>query len=113
RSTVLRCIGGFLGLLAIVLLTHPEKLRIDRRELLLVTAFGVFGVAFVQLFSFWAMLRLQIGVSLLIQYLGPLIVAVIAHFIYKEHVRRRLWAAIGLALLGLTLRGGPWGRGSR
>ena len=103
RLTEVRCIGGFLGLLAIVLLTRPETLRIGRRELLLVAAFGVFGVALVQLFYFLAIHRLQIGVSLLIQYLGPLIVAVIAHFVFKEHVRRRLWVAIGLALVGLTL----------
>ncbi len=109
RLTEVRCVGGFLGLLAIVLLTRPETLRIDRRELVLVAAFGVFGVALVQLFYFLAIHRLQIGVSLLIQYLGPLIVAVFAHFVFKEHVRRRLWMAIGLALVGLTLVVDLWG----
>jgi drug/metabolite transporter (DMT)-like permease len=103
RLTEVRCIGGFLGLLAIVLLTRPRTLRIDWRELLLVAGFGVFGVAFVQLFYFLAIHRLQIGVSLLIQYLGPLIVAVFAHFVLHEHVRRRLWVALALALIGLTL----------
>src|SRR5512133_2987707 len=75
RLTEVRCIGGLVGLFAIVLLTRPQTLRIERRELLLIAAFGVFGVAFVQLFYFLAIHRLQIGVSLLIQYLGPLIVA--------------------------------------
>ena len=58
-------------------------------------AFGVFGVALVQLFYFLAIHRLEIGVSLLIQYLGPLLVALFARFVFKEHVRRRLWIALG------------------
>ena len=103
RLTEVRCIGGLVGLFAIVLLTRPQALRIERRELLLVAAFGVFGVAFVQLFYFLAIHRLQIGVSLLIQYLGPLIVALFAHFALRERVRRRLWVALALALAGLTL----------
>ena len=103
RLTEVRCIGGLVGLFAIVLLTRPQALRIERRELLLVAAFGVFGVAFVQLFYFLAIHRLQIGVSLLIQYLGPLIVALFAHFALRERVRRRLWVALALALAGMTL----------
>ena len=103
RLTEVRCVGGFLGLLAIVLLTRPETLRIDRHELLLVAAFGVFGVALVQLFYFLAIHRLQIGVSLLIQYLGPLFVALFAFFVLREHVRGRIWIALGLALVGLSL----------
>lgn len=103
RLTEVRCIGGLVGLFAIVLVTRPQTLRIAPRELLLIAAFGVFGVAFVQLFYFLAIHRLQIGVSLLIQYLGPLIVALFAHFALKERVRRRLWVALALALAGMTL----------
>lgn len=64
--------------------------------------FGICGVALVQLFYFLAIHRLAIGVSPVIQYVGPLLVALWAHFVAKEHVRRRLWAAV-LALGGLTL----------
>ena len=108
RLTEVRSTGALIGLFLIILATHPEALRTNRRELLYLAAFGVFGVAFVQLFYFLAIHRLQIGVSLLIQYLGPLIVAVIAHFVFKEHVRRRLWVAIALALVGLTLVVNLW-----
>ncbi|HKP19442.1 MAG TPA: EamA family transporter [Gaiellaceae bacterium] len=103
RLTEVRCAGALVGLLAILLVMRPQSLRIDRRELLFLAGFGVFGVALVQLFYFVAIGRLQIGVSLLIQYLGPLLVAVFAHFVLKEHVRRRLWVALALALAGLTL----------
>jgi drug/metabolite transporter (DMT)-like permease len=38
-----------------------------------------------------------------IQYLGPLLVALWARFVFQEHVRRRIWAALALALVGLSL----------
>jgi drug/metabolite transporter (DMT)-like permease len=103
RLTEVRCTGALIGLAAILIATRPESLRTSRRELLYLGAFGVFGVALVQLFYFLAIHRLEIGVSLLIQYLGPLLVAIFARFVMKEHVRRRLWAALALALGGLTL----------
>ena len=103
RLTEIRCTGALLGLFAIVAVTRPESLRTNRRELLYLAVFGVFGVALVQLFYFLAIDRLDIGVSLVIQYLGPLLVAVFAYFVHKEHVRGRLWIAIALALVGLTL----------
>ncbi len=108
RLTEVRCAGGLVGLALILLATRPQSLRIGRRELLFVAAFGVFGVALVQLFYFLAIHRLQISVSLLIQYLGPLLVALFAHFVLKEPVRRRLWIALALALSGLTLVVDVW-----
>jgi drug/metabolite transporter (DMT)-like permease len=103
RLTQVRSTGALIGLALIILATRPQDLRTNRRELLYLAAFGVFGVAFVQLFYFLAIHRLEIGVSLLIQYLGPLLVALFAFFVLKEHVRGRLWIALALALGGLTL----------
>src|SRR4029077_6435695 len=80
RLTEVRCTGALIGLALILLATRPETLRTNRRELLYLAAFGVFGVAFVQLFYFLAIHRLEIGVSLVIQYLGPLLVALFARF---------------------------------
>jgi drug/metabolite transporter (DMT)-like permease len=103
RLTQVRTTGALLGLALIILATRPRDLRTDRRELLYLAVFGVFGVALVQLFYFLAIHRLQIGVSLLIQYLGPLLVALFAFFVLKEHVRGRIWGALALALGGMTL----------
>jgi drug/metabolite transporter (DMT)-like permease len=103
RLTEVRCAGALAGLALILLATRPRSLRIGRRELVFVAVFGVFGVALVQLFYFLAIHRLQIGVSLLMQYLGVLLVALFAHFVFRERVRRRLWIALALALGGLTL----------
>ena len=103
RLTEVRCTGAFLGLAAILLATRPESLRTSPRELAFLAVFGVFAVAFVQLFYFLAIQRLQIGVALLIQYLGPLLVVLWARFVVKERVRRRIWAALVLAVAGLSL----------
>ena len=103
RLTEVRSTGALIGLFLIVVATRPEALRTNRHELLYLAAFGVFGVALVQLFYFLAIRRLEIGVSLLIQYLGPLFVALFAFFVLKEHVRGRIWIALALALGGLTL----------
>ncbi len=103
RLTEVRCTGALVGLALIIVATRPETLRTDRRELVRLILFGIFGVALVQLFYFLAIRRLDIGVSLVIQYLGPLIVALYARFVLKEHVRRRLWVALAAAIAGLTL----------
>jgi drug/metabolite transporter (DMT)-like permease len=109
RVTEVRCAGALLGLLAIVLATRPARLRISRRELAFLACFGILGVALVQLFYFLAIHRLHIGVALVIQYLGPLLVALWARFVGKEYVRRRLWVALALALGGLSLVVDLWG----
>jgi drug/metabolite transporter (DMT)-like permease len=102
RLTEVRSTGAFLGLAAAVALLNPRSLRISRRELPLLAVFGVCGLAFVQWFYFAAIHRIAIGVALLIQYLAPLIVALWARFAMHRPVRRRIWAALALALVGLS-----------
>lgn len=98
-----RSTGAFLLLGLGLLVFARRSLRVTRRELPWLVLFGVGGLAFVQLFYFLAIRRLDIGVALLIEYLAPLLVALFARFVWKEHVRRRVWAALGLALAGLAL----------
>jgi drug/metabolite transporter (DMT)-like permease len=109
RLTEVRSLGAFLGFAAILAVTRPAALRVDRRELLFLALFGLAGVASVQLFYFLSIHRLQIGVALLIQYTAPLLVALWVFLVLREHVRRRLWVALGLALVGLSLVVDLWG----
>ena len=109
RLTEARCAGALAGFAVLVLATRPGALRTSRREILFLGAYGVAGVALVQLFYFLAIERLEIGVSLLIQYLGPLLVALWARFVVKERVRQRLWAALALCLVGLSIMVDLWG----
>ena len=103
RLAQVRSLGAAAGLVAILAVIAPGRLRLTRRELPYLLAFGVVGLAFVQWFYFLAIHRLAIGVALLIEYLAPLLVALWARFAYKDPVRRRIWAALGLALFGLAL----------
>ena len=78
-------------------------MRVQIEELPLLLALGVGGLALVQWSYFFAIHRLEIGIALLIQFVGPILVALWARFVYHEPVRQRIWAALGLALAGLTL----------
>jgi drug/metabolite transporter (DMT)-like permease len=102
RLAEVRSLGAAVGLLAIVAVARPARLRVTRRELPYLVAFGVGGLAFVQWFYFLAIHRLAIGVALLIEYLAPLLVALWARFAYHEVVRPRIWLALALALIGLA-----------
>src|SRR5262249_7273772 len=74
-----------------------------RDELPLVLALGVGGLAIVQWSYFFAIHRLEIGIALVIQFVGPILVALWARFVYHERVRARIWLALALALVGLVL----------
>jgi drug/metabolite transporter (DMT)-like permease len=103
RLAEVRSTGSALVLVAAVALLRPATLRVGRRELGFLALFGILGLAFVQLFYFVGIRRLDIGIALVIQYLAPVFVALWARFFVHEPVRRRLWGAIALSLLGLSL----------
>jgi drug/metabolite transporter (DMT)-like permease len=103
RLSQVRTTGALVGLVLILLLTAPARLRVGRRELPYLAIFGICGLAFVQWFYFLSIHRLEVGVALLIEYLAPLLVALWARFVFHESVRRRIWLALALSLVGLSL----------
>jgi drug/metabolite transporter (DMT)-like permease len=108
RLSEVRSTGAFLGLTLVVLATRPRSFVTSWHELPRLVVFGACGVAFVQLFYFLALRRLPVGVSLLIEYLAPLLVALWARFATREPVRRRIWLALALSLAGLSLVADVW-----
>jgi drug/metabolite transporter (DMT)-like permease len=109
RLSEVRAAGGAALFIAAALLSRRGSLRATRAELPWLAAFGVLGLALVQMFYFIGLERLDIGVSLVIEYITPVLVALWARFVVKEPVRRRLWYAIAVALLGLSLVVDLWG----
>jgi drug/metabolite transporter (DMT)-like permease len=109
--TQARSTGAFVGFAVVLALVRPRALRVTRRELPFLVLFGVTGVAFVQWFYFAALDRLPVGIALLLQYLAPLFVALWARFAFHEHVRRRVWLALVLALVGLSIVAELWSGG--
>jgi drug/metabolite transporter (DMT)-like permease len=103
RLTEVRTTGAFILLFLALAVARPNNLRVRREELPVLLTFGVLGLAFVQWFYFEAISRLDIGVALLIQYVAPVLVALWARFVYHEPVRRRIWAALALSILGIAL----------
>src|SRR5215210_335650 len=109
RLAEVRSTGAFLVLALVLALRRPRSLRLRRSELPLLLAFGVIGLALVQWLYLEAIHRLEIGVALFVQYLAPVLVALWARFAFHEPVRRRIWAALVLAIAGVALLFELWG----
>jgi drug/metabolite transporter (DMT)-like permease len=103
RLAEVRSTGAFALLALSLALVRPGTLRLRRRELPLLVAFGAGGLALVQWFYFLAIHRLAIGIALLIEYLAPVLVALWARFVLHQPVRQRIWVALACAVAGLAL----------
>jgi drug/metabolite transporter (DMT)-like permease len=108
QLTEVRCAGALVGLMLITLTIRRTALTLRRDELPLIVALGVGGLAIVQWSYFFAIHRLEIGIALVIQFVGPILVALWARFVYHERVRARIWLALVLALVGLALMVELW-----
>ena len=105
---LLRCTGAMLGLLLLVLIVEPGRLRVSRPEWSLLLGYGVVGIAMVQWLYFVAIARLPVGVALLLEFTAPVLVALWAQFVHHVDLGRSLWLALALCLGGLTLVAQVW-----
>jgi len=102
--SAIRAVGTALVLLlAIVAAGRAQTLRVSRHEVVPLVAYGVVGVALLHMTYFVAIERLPIGLALLLEYLAPVLVALWVRLVRREQVRRTLWPALGLCLVGLGL----------
>ena len=108
RLTQLRCTGAAVGLLLVLLVVAPHRIPLSRREIPLLAAYGIAGVALTQCFYFVAIARMPVSIALLLEYTAPLMVALWARFVFRQPVRSRVWAALGLSLVGLALVAEVW-----
>lgn len=103
QLTQVRSVGACVGFALAIAVWRPSAFRVTRAELKVLIPFGVAGVAMVQWLYFVSIHRLPIGIALLLQYLAPLIVALFAHFVMHQPMRRRIWVALACSLTGLAL----------
>ena len=101
--TQVRATGAFLGFALVLAVTRRQSLRLTRRELPYLVVFGIAGVASVQWLYFVSISRLPIGIALLIEYIAPILIALWAWAVFKEPIRRRIWVALVLAVVGLAV----------
>lgn len=90
-------------LLAVVGLTRPSVLRIRPGQWRLLLAYGLFGVALVQLFFFVAASRLPVGVAILLEFTSPVLIALWVRFVRATRLPRPMWIGIATAMVGLAL----------
>ncbi len=100
--TQVRATGAFLGFALALGIVRRRTLRVRLGELPYLAVFGIAGVASVQWLYFVSIDRLPIGIALLLEYLAPILIALWARTVMHEPVRRRIWLALVLALVGLA-----------
>src|SRR5437764_9862084 len=100
RLAELRSLGTFVVLAAALALTRPRLLKINTKDIGRLTFFGVVGLAGVNALYFAATARLNIGVAVTIQYLGPLLLLVWLKLVHRRALPGGLWSAAGLAAIG-------------
>ena len=105
QAVWLRILGACLILLvAMTLLRGPgafTALVRDRSSLRGVVLFGLVAVAACQALYFVAASRLPVGIAILLEFTGPVLVVLYQRLIRHQHVRRTAFLGIGLAMAGL------------
>jgi drug/metabolite transporter (DMT)-like permease len=92
----------------ILLFTNRHAFRISGRQLLVMAVLGIAGVALIQWFYALAISLLPVGIALMFEYSGILLVAIIARFLFKERVKPRIWGAIAAVLVGMAIVAQVW-----
>jgi drug/metabolite transporter (DMT)-like permease len=104
----IRCLAAAVVFFALAALRSPASLAIGRRELGFIAIYGTVGVAMVQWLYFAAIARMPVSISLLIEFTGPVLVALWVRFVRRQPVRNRIWGALALVIAGLALVAQIW-----
>lgn len=110
QLTALRAAGALVGLTLLVALSRPglRRLAITRDELPRVLGFGLTGSFLVPMLYFVTIRRLPVGIGLLFEYMGPVLVALWIRFGRRLPVRRQLWLGLALCVGGLAAVAQVW-----
>jgi drug/metabolite transporter (DMT)-like permease len=105
QAVWLRILGACVILLAATLPARGPKsfvaLAHDRSALGGVVLFGLVAVAACQAMYFVAASRLPVGIAILLEFTGPVLVVLYQRLIRRQQVRRTALLGIGLAMIGL------------
>ncbi|MEU7768389.1 EamA family transporter [Nocardia sp. NPDC049190] len=101
--TSVRIVLAAVLLVPIVAVLRPQALRFGRADLWLLFAYGLLGVAGVQLLFFVAVARVPVGVAMVLVNAAPALVALWVRVVRGTRLPGLAWAGIGMALGGLAL----------
>jgi drug/metabolite transporter (DMT)-like permease len=112
RLAQLRSLLSWALLVACLALIRPTLLRVRREDVPRLAFLGIAGLALVHATYFVAIDHLKIGVALVIQYLGPLLVLLWLRFFHGRRLRGSLWWAALLSVAGCFLIVEAWDVGA-
>ena len=112
RLAQLRGVLSFVLLAAALTIARPRLLRVRRQDIPRLAFLGVIGLAGVHATYFFAISRLDVGVALVIQYLGPLILLLWLRLVHRRQLQRSLWGAAVLSVIGCFLVVQAWNPGA-
>ena len=107
--TTVRIAGGLVVLVVIAVAFNRSALRpppLKRWPLLI--GLGAVGIAGLQGFYNVAINRLPLGIALLLEYTGPVLVVLWVRFGRRQPVHARMWPALALTLVGLAVVSQVW-----
>jgi drug/metabolite transporter (DMT)-like permease len=100
RLAELRSVFAFTILAIGIALTKPRLLKVRTKDIPRLALLGIVGFAGVNAFYFAAIARLQIGVALTVQYLGPLLLLLYLKVIHRRALKPGIWTAAALTVTG-------------
>ncbi len=108
RLSQLRVTGAFLVLFLYVVIRNPTALRLPKKEIPVLLAYGILGIAMTQYLYFVALTYLPVSIALLIEFTAPVMIALWFRFAWKEPTKKTVWIALGMAIAGLALVAQVW-----
>jgi len=106
RSGVSALLAG-----AVLVFTNPKAFKVTWKEVPLLLAFGVFGLALMQWAYSNAVSILPVGIALLFEYTAIIIVPIAARIVFKEKITRTFWYGVAMVLSGLLIVSQIWAGG--
>lgn len=106
RSGVSALLAG-----AVLLFTNPRAFKVTLKEVPMLLAFGVIGLALMQWAYSNAVSILPVGIALLFEYTAIIIVPIAARIIFKEKTTRTFWYGVALVIGGLLVVSQIWAGG--
>ena len=100
--------GAGLLLVGVLAFVKPRALRIPRSRLLFFAAYAVIAVAGVQSLFFAAITRLPVGVTLLIEFISPVLVVLWVRFVRRVRLPRAAFVGAVVAVIGLGIVVEAW-----
>lgn len=109
RLSELRVTMAFLVMLIVVVATKPRTLRISSwAELRLLAGYGILGVMLTQFLYFVSIHLIPVGITLIIEFTAPFMVALWFRFSRGDRLHRRVWMGMVIALVGLVAIAEIW-----